>query len=188
MNFFDSEKNVEEYIAMSAGCDGRDLVNVLGNYLPAASSVLEIGMGPGADLDILKENYQATGSDHSQIFLDKYRKGSPDAELFLLDAVTLEIDRQFDALYSNKVLHHLHLDELARTFCRQASLLRDEGKICHSFWRGEKQEEIKSLLFQYYLEDEIETLIAPFFTLLETKLYEEFEKDDSFLVVARKKN
>ncbi|MBF9016285.1 MULTISPECIES: trans-aconitate 2-methyltransferase [unclassified Oceanispirochaeta] len=187
MEFFKSEKNVEEYISMAAGSDGQELIDILKNYLPSGASVLEIGMGPGVDLDILKKDYKAAGSDYSQIFLDKYLKRSPDSDLFLLDAVTLDLDRSFDALYSNKVLHHLKRDELILSFERQAELLNSEGILCHSFWRGEKQEEFRGLFFQYYLEEEIQALLQPSYTILKTEIYTEFEDDDSFLVIARKK-
>lgn len=187
MEFFKSEKNVDEYISMAAGSDGRELIEILKEYLPSDSSVLEIGMGPGVDLDILKEDYNAAGSDYSQIFLDKYRKRSPDTELFLLDAISLETDRRFDALYSNKVLHHLKKDELILSFERQAELLNNEGIICHSFWRGDTEEEFSGLFFQYYFEEEIQTILKSSYTILKTVLYREFEDDDSFLIVAQSK-
>lgn len=187
MDFFKNEKNVEEYMSMTAGSDGQDLINTLKDYLPPGASVLEIGMGPGADLDILKKDYKACGSDYSQIFLDKYRERASDTELFLLDAVTLDIDRRFDALYSNKVLHHLKKDQLIQSFERQNGLLNEGGIICHSFWRGEKQEEFRGLFFQYYLEEEIQSFLEPRYSILRTELYSEFEENDSFLILARLK-
>lgn len=186
MDFFKSEKNVDEYISMAAGYDGRKNIEILKEYLPSGSSILEIGMGPGVDLDILKEDYNASGSDYSQIFLDKYRKRSSETELLLLDAISLETDRSFDALYSNKVLHHLKRDELILSLDRQKKLLNSGGILCHSFWKGEKQEEFRGLFFQYYLEEEIQEILKPSYTILKTELYSEFEDDDSFLIVAQK--
>jgi len=72
MGYFDSEKTVEEYIEMVEGYDGAELINALKGYLPKGSTLLELGMGPGKDLDILKESYLVTGSDSSQIFVDRY--------------------------------------------------------------------------------------------------------------------
>ena len=70
MAYFDDKKNVLDYIKMSEGYDGRDLVQVLRRYLPEGSSLLELGMGPGKDLDLLRPHYRVTGSDNSQVFLD----------------------------------------------------------------------------------------------------------------------
>jgi len=86
MWFFDTEKGVQEYIKMAEGYDGVELIRILQKYLPANSTVLELGMGPGKDMDILKKLYIVTGSVNSQIFLDKYKKNNPDADLLLLDA------------------------------------------------------------------------------------------------------
>ena len=52
MGFYDDEKTALQYIAMAEGYDGRELVEVLELHLPAAASVLELGMGPGVDLDL----------------------------------------------------------------------------------------------------------------------------------------
>ena len=106
-NFFDVEKNVEEDIKMCDGMDGRALIDILKTHLSEGSNLLEIGMGPGTDLDILRESYRVTGSDSSQVFLDLYRKKKPDASLLLLDAISLNTESKFDCIYSNKVLHHL---------------------------------------------------------------------------------
>ena len=98
MNYFDSPENVQQYIDSAEGYDGRDLIALLAQYLPAGSSVLEIGMGPGKDLALLAADYDVTGSDSSQIFVERYRAMHPAADPLLLDAVTLETDRRFDAL------------------------------------------------------------------------------------------
>ena len=115
MGCFDDEKNVADYIRMADGYEGKELVIKLEKYLKAGSTLLELGMGPGKDLDMLIEKYKVTGSDNSQVFLDRYHKMNPKAELLKLDAVTLETEKQFDCIYSNKALHHLTPDELVRS-------------------------------------------------------------------------
>jgi len=62
---------------------------------------LELGIGLGKDFNILKKSYAVTGSDNSQVFLDKYKQKHPDADLLFLDAVTIQTDRKFDCIYSN---------------------------------------------------------------------------------------
>ena len=61
MGFYDEEKTAREYIAMAEGYDGSLLIAALSEYVPEGAGVLEIGMGPGKDLEILQSRYQATG-------------------------------------------------------------------------------------------------------------------------------
>jgi trans-aconitate methyltransferase len=124
MGFFDTEHGVEEYIKIADGYDGTELIKILQKYLPENSTVLELGMGPGKDMDILKNSYTVTGSDSSQIFLDKYKERHPDSDLLLLDAVTIHTDRKFDCIYSNKVLHHLTKKDRIKSLQRQKDLLK----------------------------------------------------------------
>ena len=101
MGFYDDESTALQYIAMAEGYDGRELIEVLREHLPAGSSVLEIGMGPGVDLTLLSEHFDATGSDVSKFFLDRYKGAFPDADLIRLDAAELDTERTFDCIYSN---------------------------------------------------------------------------------------
>jgi len=81
MGFYDSEENVNKYIEMARGFDGRELIDILSKYVPAGSSVLELGTGPGVDLEILSNSYDVTGSDNSTLFLDRLHKSHPDFKL-----------------------------------------------------------------------------------------------------------
>jgi len=87
MGYFDTKKGIEEYIKRSQGWGGQKLINVLKKYLPKKSTLLELGMGPGRDFDILKKTYIATGSDGSKAFLDRYKKKNKTAEIVRLDVV-----------------------------------------------------------------------------------------------------
>lgn len=72
MGYFDKRKNVDEYIQMAEGYDGRELIAVLKMHLPAGSTILELGMGPGKDLGLLAESYTVTSSDSSNVSIDLY--------------------------------------------------------------------------------------------------------------------
>ena len=74
MAYFDDEKNVQDYLKMAEGYDGADLIDVLREYLPKNATVLELGMGPGKDLNILSHRYEVTGSDNSQLLLTSSKK------------------------------------------------------------------------------------------------------------------
>lgn len=188
MGFFDTEKGVEQYIKMAEGYDGAKLIKILQKYLHKDSTVLELGTGPGKDLDILKKTYKITGSDNSQIFLDKYKEKHQDADLLLLDAVTIHTDRKFDCIYSNKVLHHLPKEDLVKSLQRQKEILNRNGIAFHSFWKGSRVEEIEGLLFTYYKTEDLKNMVKSDFDILDMATYTEIEKDDSFYTVLRVKN
>ena len=186
MGYFDERKNVVEYIQMAEGYDGRELIATLKKHLPAGSTVLELGMGPGKDLDLLAQTYTVTGSDYSSVFLNLYREKHPAADLLKIDAAIIETDRTFDCIYSNKVLHHLPKSDLHRSFTRQKELLTDSGLLMHSFWHGDKEEEFHGLRFVYYTEDELLNTIDPGFEVVALDRYKEIEDDDSFYILLRK--
>jgi len=183
MGFFDTEQGVNEYIKMAEGYDGTELIKILQEFIPENSKVLELGMGPGIDLDILNKNFIVAGSDNSQMFLDRYKKQNPNADLLKLDAVTLSTDRTFDCIYSNKVLHHITREDLKKSFQRQKLLLNPDGIAFHSFWRGDKDENFDGLLFTKYQSDGLNEIIGDLFNILKIETYTEMEKDDSLYVV-----
>lgn len=185
MGFYDHEDTVETYVQMAEGYDGRLLVAVLRQQLPAGSTVLELGMGPGKDLTLLAEHFSVTGSDVSALFLQRYRKNHLAADLLLLDAVTLETERHFDAIYSNKVLHHLTANELQESFQRQAELLNPNGLLLHTFWYGTGMEKHQGLQFTYYTEVSLRAVVGPAFDITAAVRYAEIEDGDSLYLLLR---
>lgn len=183
MTYYDERKNVEEYIEMAEGYDDSELIAILKEHLPLQSTVLELGMGPGTDLDLLAQSYKVTGSDFSSVFLDVYREKHPSTELLELDAVTLKTENTFDCIYSNKVLHHLSRSDLQISFSRQKELLTQNGLLLHSFWFGEKEEEMGGLLHMYYTEADILNIVGPGFDVVALEKYKEFEEGDSFYIL-----
>jgi cyclopropane fatty-acyl-phospholipid synthase-like methyltransferase len=187
MNYYDDPRNVQTYIKIVEGYDGKDLVSALLKYLPDGSTVLELGMGPGVDLDLLSQHYQATGSDTSRVFLDRYRENHQEVDLIILDAETIQTTRKFAGIYSNKVLHHLSPEQLASSFHRQHAILQPPGIALHSFWLGDREEFVLGLRFRYYPEEYLHDLVEPDFAILESTRYAEFETDDSLLLILKKK-
>ena len=186
MGYFDDQENVESYIKMAEGYDGRELIEILKTYLEPSSTVLELGMGPGTDFEILSQDYQVTGSDSSSVFIERYRQKDASADLILLDAVTMDIDRTFDCIYSNKVLHHLTQDDLQASFRKQTAALNEGGILCHSFWYGDWEEEHHGLRFTYHTEASLTKAIGDGYETLVSQRYKEMEKDDSLLLILRK--
>lgn len=187
MSFYDEEENVLNYIKMAEGYDGKEFIPILRKYLMENSSVLELGMGPGKDIELLSQFFQVTGSDNSELFLERFRKDHPDADLILLDAATLETERIFDCIYSNKVLYHLSKTELKESFQKQAKLLANDGVLFHTFWYGDLEEIHSGLQMVYYTQETISKLIGNELEHIEFQMYSEMEKNDSFYIVLRKK-
>lgn len=185
MSFFDDSENVKKYIKMATGYDGRELIAVLERYVQEGASVLELGMGPGVDLDLLTQNFRVTGSDFSRVFLDMYQAAHLRADLLMLDAVTIETERRFDVIYSNKVLMHLSKAELRASFARQREVVNPGGFVLHSFWYGDSETEYDGLRFIYYTETELLRHAGPGFEVVEMARYTEMEPDDSFYVLLR---
>lgn len=186
MGFFDDEKNVEEYIKMTSEYDGTRVWDIAAALLPSASTVLELGMGPGKDFDVLKKSFRMTGSDSSTIFLERYRRIHSDADLLHLDAVTIDTDRRFDAIFSNKVLQHLTDEELMLSFKAQHRILNPQGIALHTLWYGDSQERMMGLLFNYHNEDSLRRLVGTIFTIERIFRYTEEEEDDSIVLVLKK--
>lgn len=172
---------------MVEGYDGSKLINELRTNLKDGSTVLEIGMGPGVDLDILKKYYKVAGSDSSKIFVERYKKQHPDSDVFLLDATDIKIHRKFDCLYSNKVLIHLTKEDCLRSFKMQKKILNAGGILFHSFWHGDKVEEHQGLLFTYYTDYELMAMVKDDYDILKVQKYMEFEEDDSLYIVLKVK-
>lgn len=186
MDYYDDIKNVKSYIEMAKECDASYLIEKLSLYAAEGTSVLEIGMGPGNDLKLLKEKFVATGSDKYHKFVDEYKNSNKDDDVLVLDAVTLATDRKFDVMYSNKVLMHLTREELKNSIDRQSEILNDGGVILHTFWKGKGEETFSGMLNVYYIEEELQILISEKFEVLLLESYAEFEENDSIVVLAKK--
>ncbi len=88
----------------------------------------------------------------------------------------METDRIFDCIYSNKVLHHLTKENLKKSFQRQKEMLNQDGILFHSFWKGNKVEETRGLLFTYYEMKDLKKITESNFDILAMKTYTEVEK------------
>jgi cyclopropane fatty-acyl-phospholipid synthase-like methyltransferase len=187
-DYYDNAENVENYSKFTPAHDGALLVDALSAYLPDGSTVLELGIGPGKDFKLLCERFKVTGSDFSSAFLDRYRALDPSAELLQLDARTLETERCFDAIFSNKVLIHMAAEELQQSFARQHALLNDGGLIMHSFWNGAGQKEFDGLTLVYHNANDLTAMLEGSFDVLALEQHAKMAEGDSIYVVARKKS
>lgn len=181
--------NVDLYTRMMDGYDNSFVMKQLENVLPKQSKLLELGMGTGADLIALSKNYQVTGSDQSPLFVADFKKKST-LPVYVLDAVTMEIKEKFDCIYSNKVLQYLTEEQLKQSLTRQSEHLNKDGILFMTLWHGTPRKE--SMLdgeydMFYYDEATIKALLPSDLKLETCLLYEEFEKNDSMIVILKAK-
>lgn len=185
--YYKTKESTEEYIRLARDVSGKQLIEKLKKSLTPNSVLLEIGSGPGTDWKILNELYNVIGSDNSVDFLKHLIKEIPNGQFLELDAITLKTDKKFDGIYSNKVMHHLTDKELMDSVKRQYELLNSNGIICHSFWKGEGSEIFKGLFVNYHNESELEKVFKNYFEIISIEFYNEFEEDDSILLIGKKK-
>lgn len=185
--YYKTKESVKEYIELAKDVNGKQLIEKLISYLPLQSRLLEIGSGPGSDWEILNQSYEVTGSDNSTEFIDHLIKKYPSGNFMELDAITLKTDQKFDGVYSNKVMHHLKDDEFLASLKRQSEILDANGIICHSFWKGEGSEVFKGLFVNYHNQDSLTKAFNKYFEILLIEDYQEFDENDSILLIARKK-
>ncbi len=191
--WWDNATNVHGYIDMVADSKGLLYLEDLQAALPAKSRLLELGMGPGKDLDILIGHYEMTGSDLSPHFLNLYQEKHPEADLVLLDAISLEMPEShsqivYDGVISNKVLVHLNPDELRLSLKRQLQLIRPGGVLCHSLWAGEGNETFHGLYFHYWNSESLSDLIPEGCDLISLKPFKEEQDNDSLLLILRRED
>lgn len=187
MSFYEKLENVNVYIEMCKDYSPVEIVEKVHKYLEVNSTILELGTGPGKDLDLLKEDYNITGSDKYIEFINVYKENNPESEILLLDAVTLETENKYDCIYSNKVLMHLTKEDLDKSIKNQHRTLNKGGIVFHTFWKGDTAEHKYDMLTQYYLEEELISKFSKLFDLIHVEAYKEFEEDDSILIVMKKK-
>lgn len=184
MDFYNNPDKVDEYEKMCEEYDGTELYNLLSKHLQNDSTILELGCGPGFDIHYFKDNYRVTGSDLSDEFLSRCIKRFPGLDFLKLNAISLETNKMFDCVFSNKVLHHLTTEELEKSLRRQKEIINESGLFAHTFWIGDKEFEMEGLLFLFHNKQKLIHLISKYFNVIEAYEYKELEEGDSLFVIA----
>lgn len=185
MNFYNDPVQVDEYEKMCEEYDGSELYIVLDKHLPLNSTILELGSGPGNDIDFFKTKYLVVGSDLSDEFLIRCKKRYIGTPFIKLDAVSIKTNERYDCIFSNKVLHHLTLNELEQSLRRQQEVIAPNGLFAHTFWLGDKEFTMEGMLFLFHNREHLVKLISKYFSIIELYDYKEFEDGDSIFILAK---
>ena len=185
MEFYNDPVNVDEYEKMCDEYDGSELYEVLEKHLIRSSTLLELGSGLGLDINHLQKSYSVTGSDMSDEFILRYKKKNTSIPFLKLDAVSINTDKKYDCLFSNKVLHHLTLGKLKKSFEQQQKVIQKDGIFAHTFWLGDKEFTMKGMLFLFHDREKLLDLVSKYFTIIEAYDYTEFDDGDSIFILAK---
>lgn len=185
VEFYNDPLKVDEYEKMCDEYDGTELYKVLDNHLESNTTLLELGSGPGIDINYLHKKYMVTGSDLSDEFLVRCKKRFSDIPFLKLDAVSINTDKVFGCVFSNKVLHHLNQENLEKSFKRQQDVIIPNGIFAHTFWLGDKEFMMEGMLFVFHNREQLISKVDKYFSILETHDYKEFEEGDSIFILAR---
>lgn len=187
MTFYDNPENVAKYTQMCEGFDATNQLAALFNVLPEGKRILEIGSGPGNDLAILAAKYLAHGTDSSTVFVNLLKERFPNLNITKSSAEDLDISVSFDAIYSNKVLHHLDDAALRRSFAAQSKLLNRDGLVFHLIWQKiETTPPDFGLPFIARDLAGMQEIMSPNFEVLDTFHFAEFAEADSLAILAKK--
>lgn len=190
VSYFMKKENVEMYKSALQDYDGSWVIERLSEHLSKGKDILELGMGTGLDYELMCENYNVLGTDSSPIFVEQYKTKNPYSNVMLLDAREIRLDKKFDCIFSNKVLHLLSKDDFIKSLGEQYNSLNDDGIIFMTLWHGEYN---VYWLFDdtfrvtYYGVKDIENIVANQFNIVKIEMYTEIEDNDSLLVVLTKK-
>jgi len=185
MEFYNDPLKADEYEKMVADYDGSELYEILDKHLKENSTLLELGSGPGTDLNILSEKYNVTGSDLSDEFIRRYKKRFSYVPFIKLDAISIKTNKVFDCIFSNKVIHHFTFENLEKSLKRQQNVIVSNGLFAHTFWLGDKEIIMEGMLFVFHNRENLINTISKYFSIIETYDYKEFEEGDSIFIIAQ---
>lgn len=186
--YYKTKESVKEYIKLAEGVNGGEIIEDLKTIVPKGSKLLEIGSGPGTDWEILSKDFNVTGSDFSQEFIQHLTATYPSGSFIELNASAIDVSESFDCIYANKVLQHLNDNDLKASIEQQAAILHSSGIVCHTYWKGSGSETFKGMFVNYHDIKGLQRMYAAQFEIVKIESYKEFDADDSIIVIAKKKS
>ena len=185
MGYFHRQDSVADYAEQYASQSCKPLLDLLLAQLPKGSTLLELGMGPGADMVHLKQHFQATGSDFSEPFLNLAEQRFPDLPLIKLDAETLATQQHYAAVYSNRLMRYLSDPQLENCLYRLQAVISPGGVFCHSFELGDQPAYLQNGLHIYPRSaEDISDLVGRFFTVEQSAGFTDPQGFEALAVIA----
>ena len=108
-----------------------DIISTLRKYLPRFKKVLELGSKKGNDLKLLHEYYEVVASEDEKIKTRFLKDEFIDIRVILIDKITVDTHKKFDAIFSRNTLDNLSLLQINESLKNQKNILNKEGLIFH---------------------------------------------------------
>ncbi len=182
-DFFNDKNFVEEYYKMIEGFDNSFVIEQFKKNVPYSHTVLELGFGTGLDYLSLREHYKIIPSDNSDVFIEKFKQ-LYNIQAQKIDAANIIIDKKFNCIFSNKVLHVFNEEEMRKSIECQYNTLLDNGMIFHCMWY-----DINGINDEYstrYNEEKIQKVLGSKFEVIYFKKYSEIDENDSIIFIGKK--
>lgn len=175
---------VASYYQMMEEYNNDYIISKFRATIPPNKTVLELGFGTGKDYLQLKTDYKITPSDYSDAFITKFKQLYPD-QVLKVNAELIDIDQNFDCIYSSKVLNSLTEENILKSLANQYIHLNKGGYIFHTLWYGDRQVD-SSLVDKHLLKQifELDYEYVQFEYYKEADFYD--TEYDSVIVIARK--
>ena len=130
------DNNAEEFARNANTADmKRDYEHFL-RYVPNGGSIVDVGCGSGRDLKFFRESgYSASGVDASESMCRVAREYSG-CSVVCCDALSWDPQTEYDAIWANGSLLHLHTDEIITFLKTKTCHLKPGGIIYFSMKAG----------------------------------------------------
>lgn len=128
-----------------------DIISSLRKYLPRFKKVLELGSKKGDDLGLLHSYYEVVASEDEKVKTRFLKDEFIDIRVILIDKVTIDTHKKFDAIFSRNTLDSLSLVQLNDSLKNQKNILNKEGLIFHILDKNKiEKNEVLTLLNENY--------------------------------------
>lgn len=108
-----------------------DIITAFRKYLPRFKKVLELGSKKGDDLKLLHSYYEVVASEDEKVKTRFLKDEFIDIRVILIDKVTVDTHKRFDAVFSRNVLDTINLIQINESLKKQKNILNKEGMIFH---------------------------------------------------------
>lgn len=118
--------NYLSYIEKTKDIDMSAQYELFMKYVPLGSKILDAGFGSGRDLVFFKDDYDVTGIDLSEEFVN-YVKENIHPNVYQMDILDLIFENEFDAIWSCASQVHFNSKELLASFDSYYGALKEAG-------------------------------------------------------------
>ena len=118
--------NYLAYIEQTKGSDMSYQYELFMKYVPIGSKILDAGFGSGRDIAFFKDDYDVTGIDLSEEFVN-YVRENIHPNVYKMDILDLVFEDEFDAIWSCASQVHFDSNKFLTSFDSYHSALKEAG-------------------------------------------------------------